>query len=130
MKSIRFSLSAIWRSVRLFVVACTCALVLFSNVAPAYSLPNPFAPNDSSQTSSSPQEGEEQLRGIEAGAQKTVIRQQDLLSGKEVQRKSAEGLNEVQGAADLEKMKRPENTQAESVEGIIQGTLEEVTGKK
>lgn len=129
MNSIRFNLSALWRSVRLFVAACACAVVLFSNALPAYSFPNPFAPSDAAQTSS-PTEGEDQLLDIEESAQKTVNRSQDLLSGDEVKRKSNEGLNEVQGAADIDKMKRPSNSQGETVEGILEDKLEAATGQK
>ena len=133
MKFVTVNLSALWHSFRLFVASCACALILFSNALPAYSLPNipnPFAPDNAAATPTSPTEGEEQLRGIEAGGQKTVNRSQDPLSGEEVMRKSNEGLNEVQGAADINKMKRPSNTGAESVEGIIQEKLEEATGQK
>lgn len=128
-KSIRFNLSALWRSLQLFVAAFVCAFMLFSNVAPAYSLPNPFSSNNDT-APSSPTKGEDQLLGIEEGAQKSAIRQQDLLSGKEVIEKSNEGINEVQGAADANKMKRPSNSQAETVEGLIQEKLEEATGQK
>ncbi|HEY9831322.1 MAG TPA: hypothetical protein V6D26_12135 [Stenomitos sp.] len=132
MTSIRFTLSALWRSLSIVVAAFACALILFANVTPAYSLPNPFA-SDKPTQASNPEKGEDQLLGIEAGAQKTAIRQgdQDLLSGKKVTQKSNEGrLNEVQGAADIDKMKNPGNTQAESVEEIIGERLEEVTGQK
>lgn len=129
MKSIRFNLSALWSSLRLFVAACACALMLFANVSPAYSLPNPFAPNNSAE-SSNPTKGEDKLLGIEAGAQKSVTREQDLLSGKEVTEKSNEGINEVQGAADADQMKRPSNAQGETIEGILQDKLEEATGQK
>ena len=130
MNSTRFNLSALWRSLRLFVAACVCVLMLVSNATPAFSFPNPFS-SDKAAQSSSPTKGEDKLQGIEEGAQKTVTREQDLLSGKEVIKKSNEGrLNEVQGAADIDKMKRPSNTQAESVEGIVQEKLEKATGKK
>jgi hypothetical protein len=132
MTSIRFTLSALWRSLSIAVAAFACALILFSNVTPAYSLPNPFASDKSTQPSNSTK-GEDQLLGIEEGAQKTAIRQgdQDLLSGKKVTQKSNEGrINEVQGAADIDKMKNPGNTKAESVEEIIGERLEEVTGQK
>lgn len=132
MTSIRFSLSALWRSVRIVVAACACALILFSNATPAYSFPNPFAP-DQSAPSNDATKGEDQLLGIEEGAQKTAIRQgdQDLLSAKKVIEKSNEGrLNEVQGAADIEKMKNPGNSQTESFEEIVGERLEEVTGQK
>lgn len=130
MKSIRFNLSALWRSVRLFVAGCVCALILLSNALPAYSLPNPFAPKDPPQASS-PTKGEDKLLGIEEGAQKTVNRSQDLLSGEEVIKRSNEGgLNEVQGAADIDKMKRPSNSQGETIEGILEEKLEKATGQK
>lgn len=132
MTSIRFTLSALWRSLSMIVAAFACAFVLFSNVTPAYSLPNPFATDKPAQASDATK-GEDQLLGIEEGAQKTAIRQgdQDLLSGAKVTQKSNEGrLNEVQGAADIDKMKNPGNTKAESVEEIIGERLEEVTGQK
>jgi len=130
MKSIQFNLSALWRSLRLFVAGCVCALILLSNALPAYSLPNPFAPSNPAQTSD-PTQGEDQLLGIEEGAQKTVNRSQDLLSGEEVIKRSNEGrINEVQGATDIDKMKRPSNSQSETIEGILQEKLEEATGQK
>ena len=132
MRNIRFNLSALWNSVRLLVVGFACALMLFSNALPAYSLPNPFA-QDKSDQSSSPTKGEDNLLGIEEGAQKSAIRQgdRDLLSGKNVIEKSNEGrLNEVQGAADVEKMKNPSNSGGETIEGVLQDRLEEATGQK
>jgi hypothetical protein len=132
MTSIRFTLSALWRSLSLVVAAFTCALILFSNVTPAYSLPNPFASDKSTQASDATK-GEDQLLGIEEGAQKSAIRQgdQDLLSAETVIQRSNEGrINEVQGAADIDKMKNPGNTQVQSVEEIIGERLEEVTGQK
>ncbi len=130
MNSTRFNLSALWRSLRLFVAACVCVLMLVSNATPAYSFPNPFA-SDKAAQSSDPTKGEDKLQGIEEGAQKTATREQDLLSGKEVIKKSEEGgLNEVQGAADLDKMKRPSNSQGESIEGILKEKLEKATGQK
>jgi hypothetical protein len=129
MKSIGFNLSALWGSLRLFVAACACALILLANVSPAYSLPNPFASSNTAQ-SSDPTKGEDKLLGIEAGAQKSVTREQDLLSGKEVTEKSNEGINEVQGAADADQMKRPSNAQGETIEEILQDKLEEATGQK
>lgn len=129
MKAIRFNLSAIWNSLRLVVAACACALILLSNATPAYSFPNPFAPEQAAQPSS-PTEGEDKLQSIEEGAQKTINGSQDLLSGEEVTKKSNEGINEVQGAADADKMKNPSNSPSKSVEGVLKDKLEEATGKK
>lgn len=129
MKSVHFNLFALWRTLRLFVAGCACALILFSNALPAYSLPNPFSGNNTTE-SSNPTKGEDKLLDIEEGAQKTVNRSQDLLSGKEVTEKSNEGINEVQGAADADQMKRPSNSQGETIEGILEEKLEEATGQK
>jgi hypothetical protein len=129
MKSVHFNLSALWRGLRLFVAGCACALILFSNALPAYSLPNPFTDRNTP-ASTNPTEGEDQLLDIEKGAQKTVNRSQDLLSGKEVMEKSNEGINEVQGAADADQMKRPSNSQGETIEEILEEKLEEATGQK
>jgi hypothetical protein len=131
MKFAQFNLSALWSSLRLFVAGSVCALMLFSNATPAFSLSNPFASDKADKTvqQSSPTQGEEQLKGIEKGAQKTINRSQDLLSGDEVIKKSNEGLNEVQGAADLDQMKRPSNSQGETIEGILQNKLEKATGQ-
>jgi hypothetical protein len=132
MKSIRFNVSALWRSVRLFAAACVCALILFSNALPAYSFPNPFA-SDKPAQASDPTKGEDKLLGIEEGAQKTAIREQDLLSGKEQLEKANEGpipVNEVQGSADADKMKSPANSEGETIEGILKDKLEEATGQK
>jgi hypothetical protein len=110
--------------------------MLLSNALPAYSLPNPFATDQSSDKSAQatdPRKGEDQLLGIEAGAQKTAVREQDqdLLSGKNVTEKSNEGrLNEVQGAADIEKMKNPSNSGAQTIEGILKDKLEAASGQK
>lgn len=130
MKSYHFNLSALWRSLRLFVAGCICALMLFSNATPAYSLPNPFAKSDKTVAPSKPTEGEAQLKSIEKEAQKTVNGSQDLLSAEEVIKNSNEGLNEVQGAADIDQMKRPSNSQGETIEGILQDKLEKATGQK
>lgn len=130
MKFAQFNLSALWSSLRLFVAGSICALMLFSNATPAFSLPNPFAANkDKTVETSSPTDGEAQLKGIEKGAQETVNRSQDLLSGEEVIKNSNEGLNEVQGAANLDQMKRPSNSQGETIEGILQNKLEKATGQ-
>lgn len=124
MKSIRSTLSNLKR---LAVVACVCALMLFSNVLPAYSGNVP--PYD---TGSSVTKGEDKLLDIEEGAQKTVNRSLDLLDPDNVQKKANEGSNEVQGAADIDKQYTPENTKGggTSVEESLKNALEGVTGKK
>jgi len=121
MRSVRFNLSAL-RPVRILFAICVSALLVFSQALPAFSAPvNPTG------SSTAPQQGEAQLRGIEKEAQEAVL--DKPYSRKETQKKAQEGLNEIQGAADLNKMSRPENAEATSVEDKLKNALESVTGK-
>lgn len=117
MKSLRFNLSAWVRPVRVLLAAFVCALVLFSQAMPAYSSPQ-----------SSPTSGEANLLKIEKEAQEAVL--DDPYSLEQTQKKANEGLNEIQGTADIDKMKRPENSQGTlSIEQKVQKALEKVTGE-
>lgn len=139
MKSLRLNVSALWRPVRLLVAVCACALIMFANALPAYSLPNPFASDNPANKSATTKpyspsgqpDGEVNLTGIEKESQKSIYGVEpgspDL---GETQRKASEGLNEVQGAADREKMSRPENSSGETIEGILEDKLEGVKGQK
>ncbi|OYD90320.1 hypothetical protein CDG76_31875 [Nostoc sp. 'Peltigera membranacea cyanobiont' 210A] len=109
----------IFRPVRFLVVAFTCALVLFSNAFPAFAI-------DSYQ--SNPTEGTTQLLDIQRKTDEAAKEPPQGL--KQVQEESNKGLNEVQGAADIDKQKRPENSQgATSVEEKAKNLLEKITGK-
>lgn len=123
MPSIRFNLSAL-RPVRFLVAACVCAFLVFSYAFPAYSDPvNPTG------NPTAPQEGESQLLQIEREAQEAVLKKP--YSREETQTKANEGLNEIQGTANFEKMNRPENSQgAISVEDKSKNFLEAITGKQ
>lgn len=118
---IRSILSAL-RPIRILLAVCVCAVLAFAYTAPAFSAPvNPTA------SRTAPQEGEAQLRGIEKEAQKAVI--DKPYSREETQAKAQEGSNEIQGAADIESMKRPENSEATSVEDKAENFLDKLTGK-
>ncbi|MEH2233077.1 MAG: hypothetical protein V7K71_26170 [Nostoc sp.] len=118
MKTIASVLS-IFRPVRFLVVAFTCALVLFSNAFPAFAI-------DSYQSNST--EGTTQLLDIQRKTDEAAKEPPQGL--KEVQKESNKGLNEVQGAADIDKQKSPENSQgATSVEEKAKNLLEKITGK-
>jgi hypothetical protein len=121
MRSIRLNLSAL-RPIRLLVAVCICAFLVFSDAYPAFS-----APVNPSSSKSAPEQGEAQLRSIEKEAQEAAT--EDPYSRKETQTKANEGLNEIQGAADIDKMKRPENAQADSVEEKLKKVLDKATGK-
>lgn len=112
-----FNISALVRPLRLLLAVCVCALLVFSSVTPAYSA-----------TSSSPTKGETKLLDIEKKSQDAVL--DNPWSLKDTQEEANKGLNEIQGSADADKMKRPENSQgAESIEQKIQKTLEKAEGK-
>ncbi len=117
MKSIISSFSGLLRPVRLLLALCVCALLVFSQVLPAYS-----------DTSSDPTKGQEQLLGIEKKSQDAAL--DNPYSLEKTQAESNKGLNEIQGDADKDKMKNPENTKgAESIEQKVEEALEKVTGK-
>ncbi|QKQ75077.1 hypothetical protein [Nostoc sp. TCL240-02] len=118
MKTIASVLS-ILSPVRFLIVGFTCALLLLSSAFPAFAI-------DSYQ--SNPTEGTTQLLDIQ---RKTDEAAKEPPAGlKKVQKESNKGLNEVQGDADIDKQKRPENSQgATSVEENIKNVLEKVTGK-
>ncbi|BAY30626.1 conserved hypothetical low temperature-induced protein [Nostoc carneum NIES-2107] len=112
--------SSVLRPVRFLVIAFTCTLLFVSNAFPAFAI-------DSYQ--SNPEEATTQL--LETQRKTDEVGRSNPPGLKEVQKKSNEGLNEVQGDADIDKMKRPENsTSSTSVEDNIENFLEKVTGKK
>ena len=90
------------RLVRTLIAFSFCALMFVSNAFPAFAI------------TSSPTKGEDKLLGIEKEAQK--VAGENPMSLEETQEKASKGLNEVQGDADIEKMKNPSNTNATSFE--------------
>ena len=117
----RFNLSGLLRPIRAAIAAVFCAVLMLSLALPAYSA-NPPA--------SDPLSGEANLLGIERKSQEAVMSNPYDIN-KQIQETNP-GLNLDQGAADIDKMKRPDNTTpgVESVEGIIGRTLEKVTGDR
>lgn len=114
----RWNLS-ILGALRFVVVIFACSLVLVSNVLPAYAMGS---------SKSKPSDGTVQLNKIEERAQD--VAKSDPLTLEETEARSQGGLNEVQGAADKNKMSRPSNSQdATTVRDQVKGALEKVTGK-
>lgn len=105
----------ITRIVRFLVTVFTCALLLFSNAFPAFAV------------QSSPTKGEEQLTEVEKKAQETV--QEKPLSRQETQAETNPGENEIQGTADIDKMKNPETSKTPGVEQKVERALEKILGK-
>lgn len=111
MSFIRFNLP-VKRLVRTLVAVCFCTLLFVSNAFPAFA------------TTSSPTKGEEQLLGIEKEAQKAVLK--DPMSLEETQDKTNEGINEVQGDADKDKMLNPSNTNATSFKEQVEKAVSKI----
>ncbi len=117
MKSIRIQLPT-FRPARLLVAICACALLLFSSAFPAFA----------ARTDSPKRGGEANLLGIEEKAGE--LARETPLSSKRTQEEANQGLNEIQGAADAEKMSNPSNSgNTPSVEGNVQNKLEDVVNK-
>jgi hypothetical protein len=110
----------ILRPVKLVMLAATCMLLFLSSVSPAFAI---------SSYQSNPQEGTTQL--LETQRKTDEVAKSQPLSREKVQEESNKGLNEVQGDADIQKMKNPRNSQSStSVEENVQNFLEKITGQK
>lgn len=118
MKILDFAKSRWQLASRLIVVAFACTFIFLFNAFPALAI---------SSYQSEPTEGPTQL--LETQRKTDEVAKEPPIGMKESQEKTRRGLNEVQGAADIEKMKRPENSQrATSVEQEVEGFLEKITG--
>jgi hypothetical protein len=97
------------RVIRTLVIAFTCAVILLSTSFPALA-------NGSYQ--SDVHKGEANLNKIQAKTDETVYNPPTSL--KEIQdRQGKGGLNELQGKADIDKMKNPNNSTGTSfIEGV------------
>ena len=100
------------RLVRSLIAVCFCALMFVSNAFPAFAV------------TSSPTKGEDKLLGIEKEAQEAVLK--NPMSLEETQEKASKGPNEVQGDADLDKMKNPSNTKATSFEQQVKKAVSKI----
>jgi hypothetical protein len=121
MKIFAFTLSLL-RPVRSLIVLATCSLLLFSNVFPAFAIES---------YQSNVKEGETQLLETQRLTDEVSRMAPGEPNLKQTQERANKGLNEVQGDADINKMKRPSNSQdAVSVEDEFNGFLKKVTGNK
>lgn len=111
---------SILRPVRFVILAFACTLLFLNHALPAFAI---------SSYQSHPTEGPTQL--LETQRKTDEVAKSEPPKLEEVQEKSNKGLNEVQGDADIDQMKRPSNSQsATSVEENVQNFLEKVTGNK
>jgi hypothetical protein len=113
----RFTLKNI-RPIQMILSVFACAFLLFSNVYPAMAIGS---------TKSSPTDGEVNLTEIERNSEKVL--QGGLKSPQELQKQAPGigGLNEVQGTADKDKMKTPENSRGITFEEEVKSALEQAT---
>ncbi|HLO85413.1 MAG TPA: hypothetical protein VK203_10470 [Nostocaceae cyanobacterium] len=119
MKFMNFLLFSL-RQFRYLVVLFACTLIFLFSTLPAFAI---------SSYQSEPTEGTTQL--LETQRKTDEAAKSPPIGLRETQEKTKGGLNEVQGTADFEKMKRPENSQsATSVEQEVRGFLEKITGNK
>lgn len=108
------------QSIRTILVAFTCAILLLSTAFPA------LAGGQTAPTN--PTKGEAPLSDIIDKSEDMI--QNGIPSLEKVQKEANNGLNEVQGSADKNKMSRPSNSrQAVSIEERIKTGLEKAEGK-
>ena len=100
------------RLVSTLIAVCFCALMFVSNAFPAFAV------------TSSTTKGEDQLLGIEKESQEVVLKKP--MSLEETQEKASKGPNEVQGDADIEKMKNPSNTNTTSFEQQVKKAVSNI----
>jgi hypothetical protein len=112
--------SALFRFAKLAAVLLVCTLYIAVNTSPAFAFGG---------TSSKPSEGEAQLDGIYKESLKSANPDADPQSMKDVQAKGKEGLNEVQGRADIDKMYRPSNSKGSTVIDDIKDAAGSALGK-
>lgn len=100
------------------IVIFTCSFIFLFHAFPALAI---------SSYQNDPTEEPTQLLEIQRKTDEAA--KEPPIGMKESQEKTRRGLNEVQGEADIEKMKRPEDSQSgTSVEQEVEGFLEKITG--
>lgn len=109
------------RPLRYLVTLCLCAVLLFSYAAPAFAVPATGEPNAAANKAAKAYE-QESRDAIATDHPPTMSETQQKTKGG--------GLNEVQGKAGLNEMKRPSNSAGTpSVEKGVKNVLEKVQEK-
>ena len=102
------------------MIACACALLIFSVAAPASAFGN---------SSSKPSDGVESLGGVRQKSENAAA--SDAKGGanstRSVSKDASEGLNGVQGTANKKDMISPEDTNATTVKAKVEEALEAIT---
>lgn len=116
--------SSTLRSLRVLMIAFACALVLFVNATPALAIGS---------TQSNPAEGETRLDEIFEKSE-DMLKSDNALDADKVRQQANQGINEIQGSADVQQMNRPSNSQratsaAEEVQQAVGKAMDKVRGK-
>lgn len=115
MQTTRLSLPSL-NPVRLLIIASICVLLFFSSVFPAAAI---------GMDKTKGVQGEDQLKGIEQKSEKVL--ESGPRSLEETKSKANQGINAVQGGADVNKMKEPGDSQkTKSVEDQIKEAVHDV----
>ena len=102
------------KAAKVFAIALLCTAVLVANSSPAFAF--------GAKSSAAPSEGMVQLD--ETYNESKQVTESQPRGMEEVAKKASEGLNGVQGRADVAKMKSPgDSTGAQTVEGDIKDAL-------
>jgi predicted metal-dependent peptidase len=115
--------------VRFVLMICVPVLVFFSFAVPLPVYGDPIKATPGTSNPSDVTKGEEQLIDIE---KKTwdFLKPENTFSPEKIRSEANKGLNEVQGDADINKMKRPDNRQdATTVERQVEQNLAKLQGK-
>jgi len=116
MKLITNIISAI-HPVRFLLTALMCTTLLFASVAPAQAA-NMFS------NKSKPTDGTEQLKKIDDKAQQEI--NNPAMSLEEIEKRAQNGLNEVQGSADKNKM-HTSNSSEPAIGKKLEKALDKIT---
>jgi hypothetical protein len=106
-------------SIRALILTSICAVFIFTNAIPVLAIES---------YQSKPQEGTTQL--LETQRLTDEVSRSAPPDLKATQERANKGINEVQGDADADKMKRPGNSKsAVTVKDEVKNVLDKVTGK-
>ncbi|MGG6296267.1 hypothetical protein ACQ4M4_17900 [Leptolyngbya sp. AN02str] len=107
---------ALIKHVRVLVLTALCALMVFSNMAPAMAYGSDRSALD---------EGEAPINDIYRKSEEAL--RKEPRSMKELQNEAQKGINEVQGDADVNQMQRDDNSkQATTVKDRVEDALDNI----
>jgi hypothetical protein len=112
----RFTLNI--RPLRVIIAFFACAFLMLSSAYPALAFGTP---------KSSPTEGEANLTEIERQSEKVLEHGPQSPEDIKKQAPGAGALNEIQGTADIDKMKTPENSQGTTFKEQVEKALDKAT---